>query len=109
MGSRLTVSHLTSEVEALGTALNALSQRLLSGHAELSSQKFALDQHAIVSISDLNGNITYANQRFCDISGYEVTSCWGKTIGLSNPMSTMQHCLKIYGRPFLRGGSGMVK
>ncbi len=78
MGSRLTVSHLTSEVEALGTALNALSQRLLSGHAELSSQKFALDQHAIVSISDLNGNITYANQRFCDISGYEVHELLGK-------------------------------
>ncbi len=78
MGSRLVVSRLTSEVEALGTALNALSQRLLSGHTELASQKFALDQHAIVSITDLSGNITYANQRFCDISGYGVHELLGE-------------------------------
>ncbi|MBP9906613.1 MAG: response regulator [Rhodoferax sp.] len=78
LGSRLTVSHLTSEVEALGTALNALSQRLLSEHTELSNQKFALDQHAIVSTTDLSGNITYANQRFCDISGYQVHELMGQ-------------------------------
>ena len=39
-------------------------------HADLSNQKFALDQHAIVSMTDLQGTITYANDRFCEISGY---------------------------------------
>ncbi|AXS81303.1 response regulator [Dechloromonas sp. HYN0024] len=40
------------------------------GRRELATQKFALDQHAIVSITDTSGNILYANDRFCEISGY---------------------------------------
>lgn len=40
------------------------------GRRELATQKFALDQHAIVSITDTAGTILYANDRFCDISGY---------------------------------------
>jgi PAS domain S-box-containing protein len=78
MGQQLKVSHRSSEIEALGNALNVVSERLLLQHAELHSQKFALDQHAIVSITNLNGNITYANQRFCDISGYSEAELIGQ-------------------------------
>jgi PAS domain S-box-containing protein len=55
----------------------ALSRRIASlvaesevGRRELANQKFALDQHAIVSITDTAGIIIYANDRFCEISGY---------------------------------------
>jgi PAS domain S-box-containing protein len=37
---------------------------------DLAEQKFALDQHAIVAITDVKGNITFANEKFSEISGY---------------------------------------
>lgn len=37
---------------------------------ELKSQKYALDQHAIVSITDREGLLIEANPRFSDLSGY---------------------------------------
>lgn len=37
---------------------------------ELSDLKYAIDQSAIVAMTDQTGRINYANDKFCDISGY---------------------------------------
>jgi PAS domain S-box-containing protein len=54
-------------------ALNALKQ-----------QKYILDQHAIVTISDLAGNIRYGNQKFIEISGYSQTDFLGRNYHILN-------------------------
>jgi PAS domain S-box-containing protein len=55
------------------------SQRALQAAlSDLAHQKFALDQHAIVSITDTQGTILYANDKFCEISGYAREELIGK-------------------------------
>lgn len=45
--------------------------KIHQAHKELSFQQQALDEHAIVSTADVRGNITYVNDKFCEISQYD--------------------------------------
>nr|CRH04367.1 putative sensor histidine kinase with PAS 4 domain, PAS domain, HisKA domain, HATPase c domain, two reponse regulation receiver domain and Hpt domain [Candidatus Magnetococcus massalia] len=58
--------------------LNHTSQTLQQTVRQLDFQKQALDEHAIVSIADVKGNITYANDRFCQVSGFDRQDLLGK-------------------------------
>jgi diguanylate cyclase (GGDEF)-like protein/PAS domain S-box-containing protein len=70
--------------DAAESALFKEKERLRVALDELRYQKFALDQHAIVATTDVNGRITYVNQSLCDISGYSKEELLGQDHRLLN-------------------------
>lgn len=72
------------DLDALISHVVALIQEREVGRRALNNQKFALDQHAIVSMTDLQGNIIYANGKFTQISGYAPDELLGKNHSIVN-------------------------
>ena len=80
-----------SSLENLSHLLSGLVSELLDTRKDLEralaaveKQKFALDQHAIVSITDENGTLIYANEKFCEISKFTVTELIGNNHRIVN-------------------------
>ncbi len=59
-----------ASIFALMISLRRKQYELESVVRELGFQKKALDEHAIVSIANVKGDITYANDKFCKLSGF---------------------------------------
>ncbi len=64
--------------DAAEAALTQEKERLQLTLNELNYQKFALDQHVIVSAADAAGRIIYVNEKMCDISAYSKEELLGK-------------------------------
>ena len=78
---------------------------LSNAFRELQRQKFALDQHADVSVTDVKGIIIYANDRFCAISGFSRNELVGQTHQL---IKSGHHPKEFFGDMFATIGRGQV-
>lgn len=72
---------------------------------ELSNIKYALDQAAIIAISDSQGTIKYVNDKFCQISQYERSELISQTYRLLN---SGYHSLEFFQHLWLTISNGQV-
>ena len=89
------------EIGEMARALNVFKENA----RELIFQKLALDKHAIVSSTDVKGDITYANDKFCEISGYSRKDLIGQNHRL---LKSDEHSLKFYKDMWRTIGHGRI-
>ncbi len=70
------------------------TQMIKSTQVALQAQKSAMDEHSLVSITDIKGTITYANSKFCAVSGYSQE----ELIGSNHRLLNSKHQTKDYWR-----------
>ncbi len=73
-------SHVTRDITARKEAEEALRSSLRS----LADLKAALDESAIVAITDQHGKITYVNDKFCEVSKYYMEELVGQDHSILN-------------------------
>lgn len=82
-----------------------LASALRRSSKELEDLKYALDQSAIVAITNVRGDITYVNDTFCAISGYTREELVGRNHRLLN---SGLHSLEFFKEMYRTVGNGGV-
>ncbi|HER27095.1 MAG TPA: PAS domain S-box protein, partial [Rhodospirillales bacterium] len=84
---------------------NRIEKAQIETMRELDFQKYALDEHAIVSIADVRGIIVYANEKFCDVSGYTEKELLGQNHRI---VKSEEHTSEFYTEMWKTISSGNV-
>lgn len=85
--------------------LSDLRESLGDTTFELASLKFALDEAAIVAITDIKGTITYVNKKFCEISKYSEEELIG---GNHRIINSGYHPVEFFRQMYRTIGKGEV-
>ncbi|MBA6347246.1 response regulator [Colwellia sp. BRX8-9] len=59
-------------------------EKRITAQQDLAAQKKAMDEHSLVLVIDINGIISYANDKFCAITGYNRNELIGKSHSILN-------------------------
>jgi len=78
-------------------------RRLERAITEAESAQFALDEHSLVSMADIKGTITYVNEKFVEVSGYESHELVGQKHALLNSAHQPKGYWKAMHRRVLSG------
>lgn len=96
---------VTRKMYGLVSHLTHVSERLQQSNQDLQFQKMALDEHNIVSVSDLDGNIIEINTKFCETSQYTRDELLGQNHRL---LKSGQHPDAFYDELWITISSGKV-
>ena len=85
--------------------LQSTSRNLRETLGDLEFRKLALNEHAIVSIADIKGNIIYVNDKFCETSQYTRDELIGKNHRI---IKSGQHSEQFYSDMWKSIGNGKI-
>jgi diguanylate cyclase (GGDEF)-like protein/PAS domain S-box-containing protein len=90
-------NNMTAQLKLTIDQKDAMAKQLQIKARDLENQKFALDEHAIVSILNQQGLITYVNDTLCQISQFEKEEILGKKYNfLNGGTDTDRQCIHIW-------------
>jgi len=84
VGSIWLTAFVVASYRRSGAALHDAQKALARSVRDLERFKYALDQSAIVAITDVKGEIVYVNDKFCEISKYSREELLGQNHRLVN-------------------------